>query len=109
MAFAALAIIAMVLAFLISAIPLNIAARLLGGKSSIIWAAITNLIAGLVSAAIYSLFSRIGSIAAFISLLAVYKFMFRLGWIRALLVWLLQGIIALLLVMLFIFLITLIV
>lgn len=96
-----ISIILMVLIFLISAIPLHLAVRLLGGRTSIPWAALANLIAGITGAIAYVFIAKYAAIAAFVILLIVYKFMFSLGWTRAFLAWLLQGVIIILLYMLF--------
>jgi len=96
-----ISIILMVLIFLISAIPLHIAVRLLGGRTSITWAALTNLIVGITGGIVYVFLAKYAAIVAFIILLLVYKFMFSLGWIRAFLAWLLQGVVIILLYVLF--------
>ena len=81
--------IIIIAAFIISAIPLHIAARMLGGKSSIFKAIITNIIIGLVIAAIH-LFFPFANIIAFIALIWIYREMFRLKWFKAFLVWIIQ-------------------
>ena len=102
MALLALTFILLIVVFLITAIPLNISVKILGGNSSIVWAAIANLIAGICAAFIYIFLARYAALISFIALLLVYKLMFSLGWIRAFLAWILQGVIGLLLIWLLI-------
>ena len=92
MVFVIISLIAIVLVFIITSIPLHIAVSLLGGDTSIIKAALVNFIAGVVGAGIY-FFTGYGGIVAFIALLAVYKIMFGLSFFSALLAWFLQGVI----------------
>ena len=93
--------------FLIASLPLHFSVIFLGGESSILKAMVTNVLIGLVGAGIYVYVPRFAGILYFIAMLFIYKSMFSVGWIRSLLVWVLQGIIAILLLMLFMFLGTL--
>jgi hypothetical protein len=88
-----IAMIIIVLVFIITAIPLNIAVHLLGGHSNLFKTAFVNFIVGLIGAAIYA-FAPFGGLLAFVALLVVYKFMFGLSFLRALLAWVLQFVIA---------------
>ena len=89
----AIAMIIIVVVFLITAIPLNIAVHLLGGDSNLFRTAGVNFIVGVVGAVIYG-FLPFGGLIAFIALLVIYKFMFGLGFLRAFLAWGLQFVIA---------------
>ncbi len=100
MAFFLVPFLLVILVFLVSAIPLHIAVRILGGRTSIPWAAVTNFIAGVCGAIIYVSLSRYGAIVAFLALLVIYKFMFSLTWTRAFLAWILHGVIGFLLFLL---------
>jgi hypothetical protein len=97
---AVLEIILMVVVFLIAAIPLHITVKLLGGDSSLIKAAIVNFLVGLASGVISFFLKSFAGVISFIALLFIYKTMFDIGWIRALLAWLLQGVIIVLLIVL---------
>lgn len=99
---ALLEIILIAAVFLIAGIPLHISANLVGGNSSLLKAALTNAIVGLCLALIYVFLYKYASIIGFIAVLLIYKAMFDIGWLRALLVWLLQGVIAFVLLVLLI-------
>lgn len=80
---------------IISAIPLNIAVKLLGGRSSILKVIFANILAGILAFFI-EMFLGGGfwiSVLIFIAMLLVYKSMFEMGWIRSFLAWLLQFVI----------------
>lgn len=79
--------------FLIASIPLNFSAKIMGGHSTIVKSALTNLLAGFFTGIIYFFFSRYAALIAFIATLFIYKVMFSIGWIKAFLVWVLEGII----------------
>ena len=99
-----LVILIFVIVFLIASLPLHISVNLLGGESTILKAMITNAVIGLVGGAIYLFVPRFAGIVYFIAILFIYKSMFSIGWIRAVLVWVLQVVIAFLLIMLLMFL-----
>jgi hypothetical protein len=84
---------------IISAIPLNLAVNLLGGESSIIKVIVVNLIVVVAYFIIQSLFGEYAGYAVFAATIIVYMIAFRLGIIRAVIAWLLQGVIAVLLVL----------
>lgn len=79
-----------IIIFIVSAIPLNIAVRLLGGKSSFLKAILVNLIVGTAGYFISTKIKFFATILSFIVLLLIYKVMFRIGWLRALLAWVVQ-------------------
>ena len=86
-------IIWLVIIWVISAIPLNIAVKMIGGHSSIIKVIIANLIVGMVAAYLNNMFGFIAVILSFIVMLFIYKLIFKIGWIRAILAWFLQFVI----------------
>ncbi|MCA9478660.1 MAG: hypothetical protein KC535_05930 [Nanoarchaeota archaeon] len=96
-AFTALLII--IAAFIIASLPLHIAVKLLGGKSSIIKAILVNVISGIVVGAIYA-FLPFASIIAFIALIWLYHEIFRLRWFKAFLAWIIQITLSFLLILL---------
>ena len=83
---------------ILSAIPLNLAAHLLGGESSIFKVVFINLVYGLISGLLSAFFaSSLGGlilpILLFIILLLIYKIAFDVGWLRAFLIWITQFVI----------------
>ncbi|MFH1440342.1 MAG: hypothetical protein ABIG89_07260 [Candidatus Woesearchaeota archaeon] len=89
-------LIYLIITFAVSAIPLNIAVKMLGGKSSWLKAIIANIAVAILSYMISLRITKFSGLLSFIILLLIYKFMFRIGWFRAFIAWLLQlGIIAL--------------
>ncbi|MBN2111849.1 hypothetical protein JW707_01990 [Candidatus Woesearchaeota archaeon] len=98
----ALAILFVALFFIAASIPLHLAAKMFGGDSSLLKAALTNFIAGILGGVIFFLFDGIALFVYFVVLLLVYKTMFNIGWIKAFLVWLMQGVILLALMLLFV-------
>jgi len=93
-----------VIVLIISAIPLNIAVKLLGGKSSLFKVILVNLILGVINGFIDTKFALFSGILSFVALLFIYKIMFDLGWLRAFLVWILQFVIAFILTLILLFL-----
>ncbi|MGM5482114.1 MAG: hypothetical protein ACQESF_01505 [Nanobdellota archaeon] len=78
------------LIMVLSAIPLNIAVKILGGKSSIVKVIFANIIIAVLA---YFIQSKVGSfvgLLSFVVMLFVYKVMFDMGWLRSFLAWLLQ-------------------
>lgn len=97
-------ILVFAIVFLIASLPLHFSVTFLGGESSILKAMVTNVLIGIIGAGIYAYIPKFAGILYFIAMLFIYKSMFSVGWIRSLLVWVLQGIIAIILLMLFMFL-----
>ena len=91
-----ISILYLLLTFAISAIPLNIAVKMLEGKSNWIKAIIVNMVVAVLSYIIGLKVDNFAGLLSFVILLLVYKVMFRIGWFRAVIAWLIQlGIIAL--------------
>ncbi len=82
--------------FLLSAVPLYFAVKFLGGKTTLIKAAIVNFIGGIIISVFQSYRAFWGSIIAFVLLVWVYHEVFRLKWWKAFLVWLVQALIVIL-------------
>ena len=83
-------LIAGILAFVITSLPLYFAVKFLGGKTTIFKTVFINIIAGIVVSAVQYFFLVYGSIIAFIVLIWIYHEAFRLKWFKALLAWVLQ-------------------
>jgi hypothetical protein len=81
---------AIILAFTISALPLYLAVRMLGGRTSLLKAILITLVSGIVISLMQSIFTTYGSIIAFLVLIWIYHEVFRLRWLKAVLAWLLQ-------------------
>lgn len=86
--------------FLISALPLYFAVKVLGGKAGLFGVLFTNLLVAIVSFIINFLFDTWGGLFAFVLMIWIYKEFFELGWLRALLAWLLQFVFAVLILLL---------
>ncbi|MBR9676543.1 hypothetical protein GOV04_00185 [Candidatus Woesearchaeota archaeon] len=103
MAFFEVFIIAIIL--VISAIPLNLAVKFLRGRSTLAKAILVNLLAGLLGDLIRQRYSFIvGGLLSFIALLLIYRTLFELGWTKSLIAWVLQFIIAAIMIALLVFL-----
>lgn len=79
-----------ILVVVISAIPLNIAVKMLGGRSSLIKVIFANFLIAILSYLIQHYIGFFVGFFSFIVMLFVYKKMFRMGWLRTLIAWLLQ-------------------
>jgi hypothetical protein len=84
-----ISILVIILLFVISALPLYLAVKVLGGKTNIIKTILVMIVAGILTAIITAIFP-FGGIIAFILLIWIYHEMFRLKWIKALIAWVLQ-------------------
>ncbi|MBD3309895.1 hypothetical protein GF351_01615 [Candidatus Woesearchaeota archaeon] len=96
-------ILIQILIIVISAIPLWLAVKMLGGKATILKVIIVNLLVAL-AAFVIGLIIKVGwvgSVLTAVALLFIYSFMFRIGWVRSALAWLLQVIIAVILIAIF--------
>ncbi len=82
-------LIVTLIVFLLSALPLHLAVKFLGGKTNIFKTAIFSFIAGIVVAVIEYRF-RFAGIIAFILMIWIYREAFKLKWWKAILAWLLQ-------------------
>jgi hypothetical protein len=87
--------------FLLSALPLHILVKILGGKTNLFKTAFVSLIAGVIVALIKDAFSTFGGLFAFVFLIWIYREAFRLKWLKAFLVWLLQGVVLFILALIF--------
>jgi len=86
--------------FLISALPLHLAVKFLGGRTTIIKTAFINILAAILVLVITSFFNVWGSIISFIAVAILYRESFKLKWWKAFLVWLFEGIFLVLLTIL---------
>jgi len=93
-------ILVFILLLVISALPLYLAVKILGGKASILKTIVVNILVGAVVWVINYLLNAWASIVAFILVIWIYREMFRLKWIKAFLAWILQFIIMAVLVFL---------
>ena len=83
-------VIATVVIFVISALPLYFAVRLMGGKTSLLKTVFVTLISGLIVSAVRAKFRIFGALIAFFILIWIYHEVFRLKWLKALIAWVLQ-------------------
>lgn len=82
-------ILVLILLFLIIALPLHLAVRFMGGRTTILKSFLVVVLTGVLSALIYANF-KYGGIIAFLLLIWIYREMFRLKWIKAVLVWVIE-------------------
>jgi hypothetical protein len=87
---AIIAFIILIIIFLISALPLYFAVKLLNGKTTLFKTAVVTLISGIVVSIIKLIFETWGALIAFVILIWVYHEIFRLKWHKAVLVWLIH-------------------
>jgi len=91
---------------MIAALPLYFAVQLLGGKATISKVILVNIYTVIIFAILEFVFNLFGlgnlSIVSFILLIYFYHSFFKLGWIKALIVWFLQIIVAVILLYLMI-------
>jgi hypothetical protein len=90
-------IIILILAIIISALPLYFAVLFLGGDATIFKVLITNIIVA-ISVALFTTFFALGGLFILIPVIIIYMFMFDLGLFKALIAWFLQFFIAVVLV-----------
>lgn len=95
-------IIILLVAFLISGIPLYIAVNLLGGKTSLLKTSIVLFLSGILFSAITNYFNYFGGLIAFILMIWLYREAFRLKWFKAFLAWLLQFVVLAIFIIIFI-------
>jgi len=93
MVFPLIAFVILVIIFLLSAVPLYLAVKLLGGKTTLLKTAFITLVSGIIVVAIEQFFRIWGGLIAFIVLIWIYHEAFRLKWFKAFLAWILQFII----------------
>ena len=80
-------------ALIVSAIPLNLAVKMLGGDSSILKVILANIAVGLIAIFIAMQFGIYAGIIPFLIMLFVYKYMFEIGLFKAFIAWILQFVI----------------
>jgi hypothetical protein len=95
-------ILIFVLVLLVWSLPLFITVKLLGGKTSLLKALGVNILIGILAFAVSTFLNFWAGIVIFILTLLVYRKFFRLKWWKAIVVWLLQGVVAIILVLLFV-------
>ncbi len=80
----------LVVIFLISALPLYFAVKLLNGKTTLFKTAVITFISGIIVSVVNFFFKTWGALIAFVLLIWIYHDVFRLKWHKAFLVWILQ-------------------
>ena len=91
-----IAFLVIVIIFIISALPLHFAVKLLRGKTDLFKTIMVSIIAALIITALRQAFPIFGPVIAFLLLVWIYHELFRLKWWKAFLVWLVQLVIILL-------------
>jgi hypothetical protein len=94
------AILVLILIFLVAALPLHFAVRLLGGRTTWLKSAGVNLLVGIITSLVHEFFPLLGFIIGFVLMLIIYRLLFRLRWWKTIVVWLLQAVFVALFVLL---------
>ena len=81
------------LIFILGIFPLYLIVKLLGGRVSLIKALVIKVAAVIITLLLSMAFGFIGPLVVAIFLIVLYMFAFRIGIIRALLAWLLEGVV----------------
>lgn len=90
----AMVLLVVILIFLIAALPLHIAVKMMGGKTTLFRTAFISAIAGVVVYIVKSMLTEWGGLIAFIAMLFIYMTAFKIGFFKALVAWFLQFIVA---------------
>lgn len=90
-------IVILLIVFILAALPLHLAVRFLGGRTTLLKTAFVNLIVGLLVGIITALFSTFTSIIAFILSVVIYRESFRMKWWKACILWLISLVFAVIL------------
>ncbi len=80
-------LLGIVVLFVVTALPLYLAVKMLGGETTILRTVLVMILTGFLVSLSHSLGGIYGGFIAFIVTLWLYRIVFRLGWVRALLVW----------------------
>ena len=103
-----ISLIAMVVVFILSALPLYFSVKFLGGKTTLLKTVMVAFISGIIVTAIKYQFQAFGGIIAFLILIWIYHEVFRLRWIKAFLAWILQFVFIILFYLLVLFIVALV-
>ena len=95
-------ILLVALLLLLSSLPLYFAVTLIGGKAGVLKILFMNFLMVIVYLGLNLFLNFFVGLASFIILLFMYKYFFEIGFLRALAAWFLQGVIALVLIWLFV-------
>ncbi len=82
-----------IVVFALSALPLNLAVKILSGHSTLFRVVLVNIVAAVITYAINLYFPHYGTIISFFTLLFMYSVMFDLSYFRAFIAWILQFVI----------------
>jgi hypothetical protein len=96
-----LTIIILLSAIIISSLPLFIAVKLLGGHATILKVLITNILVGLLSGWLITLFGA-GALIILLATILLYSFIFKMNIIRSFFVFIIQYVVAAILILLFV-------
>jgi hypothetical protein len=95
-----LTVIIFLSAIIISSLPLFIAVRMLGGYATILRVLLTNIIVGLLSGWLIVTWGA-GALIILLATILLYSFIFKMNIIRSFFAWLIQYVVAFLLILLF--------
>ncbi len=91
----------------LSSLPLYFSVKFLGSEASLLKVILVNLLVPVLVFVVRLLFDSWGGVFAFIAMIWVYHEFFEIGWIKALIAWGLQLVIALILVIVLVLLLSL--
>ena len=92
-----LTILIFLLGIIISSLPLFIAVRMLGGHATILNVLLTNIIVGLLAGWLVASFGA-GTLIILLITILLYSFIFKMGIIRSFFAWLIQYVVAAILI-----------
>ncbi len=78
--------------FILTAIPLHIAVKLLKGRTRILKTAGVNVFIALITGITELVLIPFGAIITFVLTIFLFKIAFHLTWVKAIIVWLLEGV-----------------
>ena len=79
----------LLLVIIISALPLHLAAKAVGGKSSILKSFLIMILVGIASVLLNLILPAFGTILTWIILIIIFKEAYNISWLKSILVWLL--------------------
>jgi len=94
----AIEIALIVLVFVVSAIPLHLAVRMLHGNTTFLKTVFVSLLVGVAAVGVRQFFQIWAGFIAFVLMLWIYHALFDLSWPRAFFAWILQAVIVVALV-----------
>jgi len=83
----------------ISAVPLYVAVKLIGGKTTLLKVILVNIIIWIIALVLRTRFGILAGLLTFVAMLFIYSAMFKFGLFRAFIAWFLQGVVIIIFVL----------